>query len=168
MCNNDMYNIENIDVIWMRYAIFLADYANVSGEVSIGAVLIYNGNVVGYGWNSSIMHDDPTAHAEILALRMGGKVLRNYRLLETTLYVTLEPCMMCIGAIVNARIYRLVCGAINNNIRYKRNIYLKNILQNLMKDYCILLTTGVLEKKCSMQLINFFIQKRKTHRNKIF
>lgn len=161
-----MYDIEDIDVIWMRYAITLADCAGVSGEISVGAVLIYNGSIIGYGWNSSIMYNDPTAHAEILALRMGGGFLGNYRLLGTTLYVTLEPCMMCVGAILHARIYRLVCGAIDNKIECKRRMWLRNILQNLITSHRILLTTSILEKECAMRLSNFFIKKRKSYWNK--
>lgn len=160
-----MYDIENIDIIWMRYAIVLAGFAVFYGEISVGAVLVYNGNPIGYGWNSSIMYNDPTAHAEILALRMGGKFLNNYRLLKTTLYVTLEPCIMCVGAIMHARIYRLVYGAIDNKFRYYRS---RTWLKNIMVKHRILLTTGILEKECAVQLINFFIQKRKYYRSKNF
>lgn len=150
-----MYSIVNIDVIWMRYAIMLADCAGFFGEVSVGAILVYNGSIVGYGWNSSIMYNDPTAHAEILALRMGGRVLNNYRLLGTILYTTLTPCLMCIGAMIHARVYRLVCGAMNKKIR------LDDIFQCSTINHRILLTTGILENECSILLNNFFIHKRK-------
>lgn len=158
-----MFAVENIDSIWMRYAIVFADYANLSGEVPVGAVLVYNGKIVGFGWNSSITHNDPTAHAEILALRMGGRCFSNYRLLGTTLYVTLEPCIMCIGAILHARIYRLVCGAVDKK---SNAILLKNMLRYFMNKHRILLINGVLENECSMQLNNFFLQKRKKFVNK--
>lgn len=155
-----MFNIENIDVIWMRYAVVLADYAEFLGEVSVGAVLVYNGSIVGYGWNSSIMCNDPTAHAEILALRMGGRILGNYRLLKTTLYVTLEPCMMCVGAMIHARICRLVCGAINNKVSL-RTEWNVNMLKYMFNKHNIVFTFGVLETVCSKKLINFFVRKRK-------
>ncbi len=81
------------------------------GEVPVGAVLVHNNQVIGEGWNRPIGRHDPTAHAEIMALRQGGLVLQNYRLLDTTLYVTLEPCVMCSGAMVHSRIGTLVFGA---------------------------------------------------------
>ena len=83
---------------WMRHALNLAQRAWDEGEVPVGAVLVHNNQVIGEGWNRPIGRHDPTAHAEIMALRQGGLVLQNYRLLETTLYVTLEPCVMCSGA----------------------------------------------------------------------
>lgn len=161
-----MHAVENIDSIWMRYAIMFADYANLFGEVPVGAVLIDNGKIVGYGWNSSIIHDDPTAHAEILALRMGGRCFNNYRLLGTTLYVTLEPCIMCIGAILHARIYRLVYGAADTKSNQSNTISLQNMLRHFMNKHHVLVTTGVLENECSMQLNKFFLQKRKKFFNK--
>ena len=94
----------------MRIALGLADRARVKGEVPVGSIVIIDGKVTGEGFNSSITLSDPTAHAEILALRETGKILGNYRLLNTTLYVTLEPCIMCMGAIVHARISRVVFG----------------------------------------------------------
>ncbi|WP_159715150.1 tRNA adenosine(34) deaminase TadA [Blochmannia endosymbiont of Camponotus nipponensis] len=153
-----MYDIENIDVIWMRYAITLAKYAEIIGEISVGAILVRDGKIISCGWNSSIIHHDPSAHAEIIALRMGGGVLGNYRLLGTTLYVTLEPCMMCIGAIIHARIYRLVCGAKNKKTR--RRSWLKNTLYHPMNNHYVSLTTGVLERECTYQLNKFFERQR--------
>ena len=82
---------------WMRHALTLAQRAWDEGEVPVGAVLVHNNQVIGEGWNRPIGRHDPTAHAEIMALRQGGLVLQNYRLLDTTLYVTLEPCVMCSG-----------------------------------------------------------------------
>lgn len=154
-----MYNIENIDVIWMRYAIVLAGFANLFEEVSVGAVLVYNGSIIGYGFNSSIMCNDPTAHAEILALRMGGEFLGNYRLLKTTLYVTLEPCIMCLGALIHARIFRLVYGAFNSQVKYR--VLLTTIFRYFLINRRIFLTTGILEKECASLLNNFFKRKRK-------
>ncbi len=95
----------------MRYALNLAGNAEQEGEVPVGAVLVRGGKVVGEGWNRPIRAQDPTAHAEIQALRDAGRRQRNYRLPETTLYVTLEPCAMCAAALVQARVARVIYGA---------------------------------------------------------
>jgi tRNA(adenine34) deaminase len=99
------------DERWMRRALELAARAEAQGEVPVGAVLVQASEVVGEGWNRPIGACDPTAHAEIEALRAASRALRNYRLPGTTLYVTLEPCAMCAGALVHARVERLVYGA---------------------------------------------------------
>jgi tRNA(adenine34) deaminase len=99
------------DVEFMKRALVLAERAALAGEVPIGAVLVRDGSVVEEGWNRPIGAHDPTAHAEIVVLRAAALALGNYRLTGTTLYVTLEPCAMCFGAIVNARVERLVFGA---------------------------------------------------------
>ena len=101
------------DQAWMRYAIRLAQRAEAQGEVPVGAVLVHEGKCIAEGWNTPISDNDPTAHAEIKALRQAGQVLENYRLLNSTLYVTLEPCVMCMGAISHARVQRIVFGAID-------------------------------------------------------
>ena len=96
----------------MQHALMLADRAEALGEIPVGAVLVDDeGNILGEGWNLSIIENDPTAHAEIVALRNAAQHIQNYRLLNTTLYVTLEPCTMCAGAILHSRIKRLVFGA---------------------------------------------------------
>ncbi len=99
------------NVTWMRRAIRLARAAAARGEVPVGAVLVVGGRIVGRGSNRPIGSHDPTAHAEIVALRRAARSLRNYRLPGATLFVTLEPCLMCLGAMVQARIARLVYGA---------------------------------------------------------
>ena len=99
------------DVEFMRRALELAQRAALDGEVPVGALLILGDEVIGEGWNRPIEGHDPTAHAEILALRAGAQRLRNYRLERTTLYATLEPCAMCMGAAMNARVSRVVFGA---------------------------------------------------------
>jgi len=99
------------DVDCMRRALALAQRAALDGEVPVGALLILEDEVIGEGWNRPIEGHDPTAHAEILALRAGAQRLRNYRLERTTLYATLEPCAMCMGAAMNARVSRVVFGA---------------------------------------------------------
>lgn len=108
-----MVNFPERDQHWMRYAIQLAEKAQAQNEVPVGAVLTLDNKLIGEGWNQPISHSDPTAHAEIMALRAGAEHLHNYRLLNTTLYVTLEPCMMCVGALLHARVKRLVFGALD-------------------------------------------------------
>ena len=99
------------DIQWMRYALNRARQAGERGEVPVGAVAVLNGDVLAEGLNEPIGMHDPTAHAEIVALRAAAAALRNYRLSGVTLYVTIEPCLMCVGAMVHARIARLVYGA---------------------------------------------------------
>lgn len=99
------------DVDFMRRALDLAQRAALHNEVPVGAVLVMDEEVIGEGWNRPIVNHDPTAHAEIVALRAGAQRLRNYRLGGTTLYATLEPCAMCMGAALNARVSRVVFGA---------------------------------------------------------
>jgi tRNA(adenine34) deaminase len=99
------------DVDFMQRALILARRAELESEVPVGAVLVLDGEVIGEGWNRPIAGHDPTAHAEIVALRAGAQRLRNYRLERTTLYATLEPCAMCMGAALNARVARVVFGA---------------------------------------------------------
>jgi tRNA(adenine34) deaminase len=99
------------DLDFMRRALELAQRAALDQEVPVGALLVMNGTVIGEGWNRPIASHDPTAHAEIVALRAAALELRNYRLDKATLYVTLEPCAMCLGAALNARVSRVVFGA---------------------------------------------------------
>ena len=99
------------DVDFMHRALELAQRAALDAEVPVGALLIRGDEVIGEGWNRPIMSQDPTAHAEVVALRAAAQRLRNYRLERTTLYVTLEPCAMCMGAVLNARVSRVVFGA---------------------------------------------------------
>lgn len=103
--------VTECDSYWMRHALQLAEYAASIQEVPVGAVLIRHGTILGEGYNQPIATHDPTAHAEMVALRNAARVAKNYRLAQTTLYVTLEPCLMCLGALVHARIERLVFGA---------------------------------------------------------
>lgn len=100
-----------LDPQWMRRALELAGRAELEGEVPIGAVLVIDGKAAGEGWNRSISDHDPSAHAEIVAIREAGKRAGNYRLPGSTLYVTLEPCAMCVGAMIHARVERLVFAA---------------------------------------------------------
>lgn len=101
----------NLDEHWMRRALALAERAAAEGEVPVGAVLVRDGGIIGEGWNCPIGSRDPTAHAEIRALRDAAARVANYRLPESVLYVTLEPCVMCAGALVHGRVARVVYGA---------------------------------------------------------
>ncbi len=150
-------NLAN-DEAWMRYAIRLAQRAESLGEVPVGALLVKNERCIAEGWNNSIASHDPTAHAEVVALRQAGRVVENYRLIDTTLYVTLEPCVMCMGAISHARVKRLVFGAFD----CKRGAVC-NALQltdapflNHRVDW----TGGVLETECGDLLRDFFRARR--------
>ncbi len=141
------------DEYWMYHALKLARIAWEQGEVPVGAVLVQGDRAIGEGWNRPIGQHDPTAHAEIMALRQGGKVLENYRLLETTLYVTLEPCVMCSGAIVHSRIARLVYGASDEKAGAAG--FLMDIL-----NHQVALQSGVLAEECAAMLNDFFRMRR--------
>ncbi len=146
------------DESWMRHALRLAQRAEAQGEVPVGAVLVKNDRCLAEGWNVPITCSDPTAHAEIVAIREAGQVLTNYRLLDTTLYVTLEPCVMCMGAISHSRIHRLVFGAYD----VKRGAVC-NALQLTAAPFLNHVVTwqgGILEADCSALLKDFFRQRR--------
>lgn len=99
------------DEYWMQQALLLAEKAEQQDEVPVGAVIVKDNQLIAEGWNQPIQSHDPSAHAEMQAMRAAGKALNNYRLVDTTLYVTLEPCSMCVGAMVHARVRRVVFGA---------------------------------------------------------
>ena len=146
------------DEYWMRHALGLARLAWEQGEVPVGAVLVQDERVIGEGWNRPIGQHDPTAHAEMMALRQGGKVLENYRLLNTTLYVTLEPCVMCAGAMVHSRITRLVYGA--HDVKTGAAGSLLDVLGHPGMNHQIELHSGVLAEECAAMLSDFFRMRR--------
>lgn len=143
---------------WMRHALMLAQRAWDEGEVPVGAVLVHNNRVIGEGWNRPIGRHDPTAHAEIMALRQGGLVLQNYRLLDTTLYVTLEPCVMCAGAMVHGRIGTLVFGA--QDLKTGAAGSLMDVLHHPGMNHRVEIVEGTLSDECSGMLSEFFRQRR--------
>lgn len=143
---------------WMRHALSLAQRAWDEGEVPVGAVLVHNNQVIGEGWNRPIGRHDPTAHAEIMALRQGGLVLQNYRLLDTTLYVTLEPCVMCAGAMVHSRIGTLVFGA--RDLKTGAAGSLMDVLHHPGMNHRVEIVEGTLRDECSGVLSEFFRQRR--------
>ena len=146
------------DEEWMRHAIRLAQRAEQQGEVPVGAVLVYQNRCIAEGWNQVIQANDPSAHAEIVALRLAGQHLQNYRLINTTLFVSLEPCVMCMGAIAHARIKRLVFGAGDD----KRGAvcHALNLTNAPFLNHHIEWTGGVLAQTCSGLLTDFFKAKR--------
>ncbi|XBC41997.1 MAG: tRNA adenosine(34) deaminase TadA [Buchnera aphidicola (Kaburagia rhusicola rhusicola)] len=145
------------DEYFMKHALKFAKLAEIDKEVPVGAVLVLNNVIIGQGSNSSISTHDPTAHAEIIALRSGGAFLKNYRLTNTTLYVTLEPCSMCYGAIIHSRISRLVFGTSYNN----KNSYThfnENQYESIKKSK-IIITKNILNKECK-NILKFFFKKK--------
>jgi tRNA(adenine34) deaminase len=149
----------NEDEIYMRIAIELAQQAAAAGEVPVGAIVVKDGMVVGRGGNSPIDTHDPTAHAEIAALRDAAKNLGNYRLVGCLLYVTLEPCAMCTGAIQHARIARLVYGA--NDPKTGACGSVVNLMAEPKLNHHAEVTSGILASECGTLLSEFFSAKRK-------
>ena len=144
----------------MARALDLADKAEALGEIPVGAVLVdEQGEIIAEGFNVSICQHDPTAHAEIIALRQGGQAIENYRLLNTTLYVTLEPCTMCAGAILHSRIKRLVFGAKDYKTGAIGSRF--HFFDDYKMNHQIEITSGILEQECSQKLSNFFARRRK-------
>ncbi len=142
----------------MRRALELARRAEELGEVPVGAVVVADGEVIGEGWNQPISANDPTAHAEIVALRAAAQRVRNYRLTGAALYVTLEPCAMCAGAIVHARIARVVFGAPDPKAGAGGSVF--NLLANERLNHRAEVAGGVLEAVCADLLQAFFQSRR--------
>ncbi|MGH8121014.1 MAG: tRNA adenosine(34) deaminase TadA [Gammaproteobacteria bacterium] len=147
------------DKLWMQRALELARHAEALGEVPVGAVLVSNNECVAEAWNRPIAAHDPSAHAEILALRQAGNKLGNYRLNDTTLYVTLEPCAMCAGAIIHARIAKVVYGAKDPRSGAGGSVF--QILDSDKLNHRVQITGSVLEAACTELLQDFFRKKRK-------
>jgi tRNA(adenine34) deaminase len=146
------------DIRWMEQALTLAGRAAAAGEVPVGAVLIRDGELIGAGWNRPIAMHDPTAHAEIVAMREGASRLGNYRLVGTTLYVTLEPCLMCTGAMIHARVERLVFGARDSRRGVIDSTAHAFDMQGL--NHRLAVQGGVMEQACAEQLRSFFRVRR--------
>ncbi|WP_343126695.1 tRNA adenosine(34) deaminase TadA [Buchnera aphidicola] len=148
---------------WMQFAISMAKIGEKKGEVPIGAILVYKNKIISQSWNSCISNNDASAHAEILVIKNGGKFLKNYRLLNTSLYVTHEPCLMCSSAIFHARIKKIVYGSYSFNKESLTNFlfFFKKKIKHHIKE----IISGVLLYECSMLLKNFFknIRKNKKH-----
>lgn len=146
------------DEYWMKQAILLAESAKQAGEVPVGAVVVLNDAIIAEGYNRPISTRDPTAHAEIVALRTAAEKMGNYRLLNTTLYVTLEPCVMCAGAMVHARVKRLVYGAADP--RAGAIVTMSSVVDLPFLNHRIEHAGGVLAGQCSELLSSFFRERR--------
>jgi tRNA(adenine34) deaminase len=146
------------DEVFLREALVLAREAEANGEVPVGAVVVVNGEIVGRGFNSPIRISDPTAHAEILALREAGVTLRNYRLEAATLYATLEPCVMCAGALVAARVKRLVFGARDLRFGGVRSKF--HLADSELLNHRIEIVEGILAAECVDLVKKFFEHRR--------
>ncbi|HQU15014.1 MAG: tRNA adenosine(34) deaminase TadA [Chromatiales bacterium 21-64-14] len=149
---------DTLDEYWMRLALDLARRAAQQGEVPVGAVVVRDGAVLGEGWNQPIGRCDPSAHAEIQALRAAGAQAGNYRLPNAVLYVTLEPCVMCAGAMVHARIARLVYGATDPRAGAAGSAF--SVLQSPQLNHGVQCVGGVLAETCGALLIDFFQARR--------
>jgi len=146
------------DELWMEEALRCAQRALEAGEVPIGAVVVHRGGIVGRGWNRNITDSDPTAHAEIVALREAGATVGNHRLGDCNLFVTIEPCAMCAGAMVHARIERLVYGADDSKAGAVRSVM--QILNHPQLNHKIEVQGGVLAGRSAELLQAFFRSRR--------
>ncbi len=153
----DAYNER--DVFWMQHALTLADKAETLGEVPVGACVVVDDKVIGEGWNTPILDHDPSAHAELRAVREAANFVKNYRVIDATLYVTLEPCSMCAGMLVHARVKRVVFGAWDAKTGAAGSVM--NLLQHPALNHQTEIVSGVLADECADKLSNFFKKRRK-------
>jgi len=142
----------------MRHALALARRAQEEGEVPVGAVVVLDEKIVGEGWNRPISASDPSAHAEIQAMRAAAATRKNYRLVGTTLYVTLEPCAMCVGAMFHARVRRVVFGAADPKTGAAGSTL--NLFEETRLNHHALVQGGVLAEECGALLSGFFASRR--------
>ncbi|WP_114326210.1 tRNA adenosine(34) deaminase TadA [Candidatus Colwellia aromaticivorans] len=154
----DCEDSENTNKYFMQQAFKLAQQAEQNDEIPVGAVVVYQGKIIGEGYNQSIMLNDPSAHAEMIAIRQAGKYLNNYRLIDCTLYVTLEPCPMCAGLLVHSRIKKLVYASPDLKTGAAGSTF--NLVCNEQLNHQIDVTGGVLQTQCSQLLSAFFKRRR--------
>ena len=150
---------EHFDHEMMQLALEQARLAEAAGEVPVGAVIVLNGDLIAEGRNQPISSSDPTAHAEIIALRDAGQKLGNYRLLDAELYVTLEPCPMCVGAMLHARVKRVIYAAADPKTGALGGAY--DLLNSVSHNHSFEVTKGVLEEQSRQMLQGFFRSRRK-------
>jgi tRNA(adenine34) deaminase len=150
----------NKDELWMEEALRSAQRALDAGEVPVGAVVVFDGQIVGRGWNRNIGENDATAHAEIVALREAGATIGNHRLMECELFVTIEPCAMCAGAMVHARIKRLVYGADDIKAGAVRSVM--QLLEHPAMNHRVEVRGGVLAGRCAEVVQTFFKNRRQS------
>jgi tRNA(adenine34) deaminase len=154
----DNYEYSHIHEKYMRVALEQAIIASQKGEVPVGAVIVLNDEIIATGYNQPILSNDPTAHAEVIALRMAAQILNNYRLPEAKLYVTLEPCTMCIGAIFNARINQVIYGASEFKTGGAGSVI--DLFANPKINHHAEVLGGILSEECSAVLKDFFLKRR--------
>lgn len=146
------------DKEWMQCAFKLAQKAKEHDEVPVGAVIVHEDKIIGEGWNQPISSNDPTAHAEIIALRDAGNNVGNYRLPDATMYVTLEPCAMCAGAIVHARLSKIIFAVADPKTGACGSIF--NLLQAEELNHKVEIGKGIMEDECRLLIQTFFKEKR--------
>ena len=147
------------DILFMKQALILAKFAAEKGEVPVGALITLDNDIVGEGENCPINNNDPSAHAEIIALRNAAEKLKNYRMPGTTLYVTLEPCIMCMGAIIHARVQKVVFGAYDPKTGAAGSRY--SIGDDNLLNHHLEISGGICEDECSHLIKSFFRMRRK-------
>lgn len=150
--------MSSLDIAFMQEALSLAQQAQALDEVPVGALVARGQQVIGRGWNRPIASCDPSAHAEMVALRDAAHNAGNYRLPGTTLYVTLEPCTMCVGALVHARVERLVFGAYEPRSGAVQSVF--QLLEPGLHNHTVSVTKGVLADECAALLRDFFAKRR--------
>lgn len=155
---SDCHYNEDTDLKWMSYALLLAQKAESINEIPVGAVIVQDGEKIGEGWNHPISSHNPTAHAEMMAIEQAAQCIKNYRLVNTTLYVTLEPCIMCAGAIIHSRIGRVVYGASDFKTGAAGSFI--NVLSYEGLNHYPLVEGGLLAKECGHLLSHFFQRRR--------
>jgi tRNA(adenine34) deaminase len=153
-----LQNMPTNDELWMQEALRSAQRALEAGEVPVGAIVVSGDRIVGRGWNRNIGESDPTAHAEIIALREAGATVGNHRLGECDLFVTIEPCAMCAGALVHARIRRLIYGADDPKAGAVRSVM--QVLDHPQLNHRVEIYSGVLAGRCAELLQEFFRNRR--------
>ena len=158
-CPNDLIQEEK-DHFWMQHAYELAKRSEAQGEVPVGAVIVKDNRLIAEGWNRPIQNHDPTAHAEIMALQVAGKRFENYRLIDTTLYVTLEPCPMCASAMVHARVARVVYAAEDLKTGAATSAF--QLLNSPKLNHKVEMVSGIMQSECSQLLSRFFKMRRET------
>ena len=147
------------EIHWMQRALKLAHKAEQAGEVPVGAVLVKDNALIAEGWNQPISSHDATSHAEIMAMRAAGKKLNNYRLVDTTMYVTLEPCSMCVGAMIHARVSKVVYGAAEPRTGALGGAF--DLLAANQHNHVFEVESGMLAEESKILLQNFFRSRRK-------
>jgi len=155
---NEQKRQQDEDQRWMAYALSLADKAESMGEIPVGAVIVKENKIIAEGWNLSIINHNACAHAEMMAIQSAGQNMQNYRLIDCTLYVTLEPCAMCAGALVHARVKRLVYGAGDYKTGAAGSVF--NLVQSVQLNHQLEVTAGIFAEQCAAKISAFFKRRR--------